>query len=251
MLEWSHFLVKQPKKMCEAYFPVSRITCGMFPPNIRSQIHMMLVRNFAYHYALQSLKASVKKTANGEAVSHRVCLPTDPYADLNKDLQDLGIIQHSRVTSVLTDLYSPKKDNTLLEYGREVFGSTGVTHYINPVIFKGLKKKMPTLCQRKCRLMPTLLYLEAVNAPANEEVRKMVSNGLKKVAVVHEKKWWKWFLGMFNKVDHYDLTVLEKPVDIFALFPSALQFAAITMAGTAEVGSMLYSMTLCAEFQKV
>lgn len=239
---------------------------------------MMLSRNFCYHYILQDLKASIVKAGNGEAISHRIRLPPDPYVDLYNDLENLGIVQHSRVTSVLKDIYQPEEDGVATKYGKkgvvqvsstvtslltDVYEFeedsfvvrntkkgmklTTITHYINPVIYNRLEPKTPKLCTRKCDLLATTAYLAARNVPASGEIRKAISNGLRKVAVVHEKNWWKWLLGAFLKVAPMISAVMTVVV---CFCPTVLPYITIAMSGLAAVGTMLYCITLFTENQK-
>lgn len=210
---------------------------------------MMLTRNFSYHYALNSLKTSILAAVEGKTpISHQICLPTDPYADLSQDLQNLGVVQHSRVTSVLTDIYKPKEDGKKIKYAKKLFGAKYRTDYINPIIYKQLEPKAPKLCSRKCDLIATTLYLDARNVPASAEIRKAVSNGLRKVAIVQEKNWWKWCLGVFLQV-----AAVLAPIMLLAacVFPVLLPYVLIALAIIAVVGTVLYCMSLYSENQKV
>lgn len=241
---------------------------------------MMLSRNFCYHYVLKSLKASMEKVINGEAVTHQICLPTDPYADLYNDLQNMGVIRHSRVTSVLKDIYKPEVDNFVLKYFKagaahcssKVMAAMekcsfpyfdqenamvrwvrmgtelkSITYFINPVIYKQLEGKSAKLCTRKCDLVATSAYLDTKNVPASSEIRKTISNGLRKVAVVSEKSWLKWMHGTFVTLLPITVPILRAAV----AFPVILPYVLVAMAGVAVVGTTLYCMKLITENQKV
>ncbi|ETN81002.1 hypothetical protein NECAME_08804 [Necator americanus] len=211
------------------YLLVEKINCDMFPENIRSILERLLTKQFCYGYALKSLRSSVREAISGKNVVHRILLPSKPYSDLHANLLACGILNHERLTRLLTDVYSPdthffSKDD----------------HFIDKVIYDRLQSKAPWILINKCKLVSTVTYLKEKGILPGQEMRKIICGGMRQVAVITKPNPWIWALGLF--------VVLACVAVAIFLGPVAL---AIGLCALAPVGTTLFVLAAMGANQKI
>ncbi|KAL6723220.1 hypothetical protein Aduo_018248 [Ancylostoma duodenale] len=214
------------------YLLVDRSNCDTFSENIRPILERLLTKYFCYGYALKSLRSSVREALSNNETVHRILLPTNPYSDLHADLLSSGILNHERVTHLLKDVYAPDE---------HYFSKDD--YFIDEVLYHRLEKKAPWILVNKSHLVSIVPYLREKGILPGQEMRKVITGGMRQLAVITKPNPWIWALGLF-------LIIVPIAIVLGAIFlgPVALMIGLIALA---VVGTTFFVLEAMGANQKV